>query len=1494
MDEDLHVLGGAEAVLAKAVLGFVVGEAGRRGVGAVERRAGGDPEEEAVASAWQAALAALNADDRARASESLFDEHFLTHGGAEILARCLTPDRPNPAELARAWRAQFGGDGDAEALVPVATEFLRHFERELTKRSELRSVLQLAASIRTASAVEELRPRFHEDRYDFRDQLERAQRFVGRGQIFARIEEFAEHNTRGYVRIVGDAGLGKSALAAAIAARFEASAFFFGPRLGGRSPQGCLRHLCAEVILRHELDHEYLPARAGQDPNFFVQVLREATMRSGEPVWVVIDALDEADDHGATVLPETLPAGAFLVVTHRPIDLPVTREAGVPLLRCELRPDDEMQRDDLLQYVEQRLRADRELAARLDEADVTADALAQRSAGNFVYLIYVLADAAGGAATRVGDLPEGLADYYSLFWSGFEAGRRTDRETWRALHRPVLEVLTVAREPVPVDWLADLTDCEPEDVEDLALRDWERFLSRYPDERWSMVHESVADFLRTKLDIPKAHARIAQHFRAPERWGEHDGYASRHLMAHLRAAGELDALVALADDPRWENAQLSADPSGARFLDDLAQVWNTADDGSMWERRLWCLLATTTYNGHSGALPGALLLALVRAGRWSFDQALAAVAQNPVEHLRSGALADLIPHLPSRLLPEARALVRALPPSGSMRARAALAARGTAGDRAALIALVKELAPTHDAMVPMDLYLDAIAGLPEVMRDDLIDVALDHARQLYPWSPGTGAERGQALVLLSKVAAEGLAGRLAEEALGSLDPANNAHAWSIVDAGLTAGPSCRLDVRLAAIRHNIESPDGDAALVARLVETLDPATAAEVARDVAAEQVDNRRAAALMAALPHADENLADEALRLADMVGGESADWLRAGACRRMHMLARTTEAAALAKRITDPDIRLETLIALLKASPESARSDLLAQAIEIAPTSPDTEKRFEAFHALACVAPSERERIELLEAALRAVAEEGYMRDRAAFLERIAPDLPASLLDAAVATTREAHEEDFLGRVDAFQGLGEVCAREYRATMLRAAAEAARQLPPNPRRLCLDSLVPKMAASGLAAEAAEEVRTVPDEKDQGASTRSEPIDSWRAKHLAGLAADLPPAAAREALEEAGRAALIADGPELLIEVAGLALDSRERLVPEAETRVRHIGDDLERLRYLWRLVPLLPPARRFAAVREVLAVFVEDFGPEVGEPAWASLPADSPGQLRALLEGISMGESYWRIPILRHAAAAVPGALLPELLEYLRTAREDDSLLVAVAGSLTARGAVEAGLSTVEGVSLADADPLDVLNVLPHLPEPDRRREQMAALRRAQDADEPWKREDILRALIPQLPLDLLPEAAAIARAGDRPEKSLIAVALRRAELGDLDGALVEFSDFDDEDHAVGLLTLAEHHPDLLRDRTVRAQLQVHPRRPVGELPGRYVERFARAAQHLPLDEAHSVLETILHMLSAGGRAHAISSLRQLAPLLVAVAGEDGARAAADAIRTVTTRWP
>ena len=408
--------------------------------------------------------------------------------------------------------------------------------------------------------------------------------FVGRADVFEQLTLFTEQNPAGYVEISGEAGLGKTALAAQIARRFDAVAFLARASSGVQRPEQFLTHMSASLITRYQLDHRTLPVRAGEDATYLIRVLRESVRAAGKPVWLVVDGLDEAvpppPGSNPLLLPPYLPDGVYTVVTRRTGEL--ITDPGTPRLPYRLRREDPRQVADIQAFITARVQGDPKLAAALDGGrspnarEQSVMRLTAASEGNFMYVAYMLADVAagrtgtGGSPLDPADLPIGLRGYYEQFWARmYEASGQNWRD-WDGLFQPVLERLAVAREPVTADWLAGQVSRPTNEVRGRVLEPWARVLGHTgtgAQQAWSLVHRSFADFLEDRLDLTSAHRAVAGHYY--ERWDEFDtwdDYGLRHTAAHLsetaRRMPETDRhpdiakLVRLVAEHRFQRANL--------------------------------------------------------------------------------------------------------------------------------------------------------------------------------------------------------------------------------------------------------------------------------------------------------------------------------------------------------------------------------------------------------------------------------------------------------------------------------------------------------------------------------------------------------------------------------------------------------------------------------------------------------------------------------------------------------------------------------------------------------------------------------------------------------------------------------------------------------------------------------------------------------------------------------------------------------------------------
>jgi hypothetical protein len=367
---------------------------------------------------------------------------------------------------------------------------------------------------------------------------ERTRNFVGREYVFAAVDEVLDDDDfpSGYVVLQGEPGIGKTAIVGQLVKDGGLVHHFNVAPLGIRSPQAFLSNVCAQLIVRYGLDHATLPAEATQDGGFLSRLLAEAGAdRENHPVVVAVDALDEGEDVGLTpgsnrlFLPPSLPGGVYFVVS--------TREQADYRLFTDRRRDIYLTDDDprnvadVGRYINEYIDANRDRMQPRIEAwkvaeDDFVDALTAKSAGNFMYLVHVLRDIAGGTLTAenvddIQNLPQGLKDYYRRHWNEM---RSADPENFRKYQQPVVCLLATAREPVSVVQLLEWTshfwerqDWQPRALDPIAVKDvlraWREFLNEEKldgEARYRVYHASFQDFLADEVGLLTYHETIGE------------------------------------------------------------------------------------------------------------------------------------------------------------------------------------------------------------------------------------------------------------------------------------------------------------------------------------------------------------------------------------------------------------------------------------------------------------------------------------------------------------------------------------------------------------------------------------------------------------------------------------------------------------------------------------------------------------------------------------------------------------------------------------------------------------------------------------------------------------------------------------------------------------------------------------------------------------------------------------------------------------------------
>jgi hypothetical protein len=363
---------------------------------------------------------------------------------------------------------------------------------------------------------------------------ERTREFVGRDFIFRAIDEAigSQDFRSGYIIVAGEPGVGKTAFGAEFVKRRGCVHHFNLASQNIRSARDFLGNVCAQLIVRYGLDHSTLPPEARDDSGYLVSLLLEATAKSpGEPVVVLVDGLDEADDKNlppetnVLYLPPTLPANTYMVVTTRPRhDYRLLVDSARDIF---IDDGSEQNLADVETYIRNFIAANEDpMSSRITEWKVEPGhfviTMIERSEGNFMYLVLVMRDIRDGRLTAdsmdsIDKLPRGLLDYYRRHWRTM---REHDPNLFERLYEPVVCMLAAVKEPVSVEQVATWTGLDERRVT-AVIHDWREFLNEEPQDGtalYRVYHASFRDFLNDEVGLKTSHDRVNDAAFAKIRW----------------------------------------------------------------------------------------------------------------------------------------------------------------------------------------------------------------------------------------------------------------------------------------------------------------------------------------------------------------------------------------------------------------------------------------------------------------------------------------------------------------------------------------------------------------------------------------------------------------------------------------------------------------------------------------------------------------------------------------------------------------------------------------------------------------------------------------------------------------------------------------------------------------------------------------------------------------------------------------------------------------
>jgi hypothetical protein len=353
---------------------------------------------------------------------------------------------------------------------------------------------------------------------------EKIKSFCGRKFVFTAFANFINTNKKGYFTVIGDAGMGKSTIAAKYVFEHKTICYFNNLQENRNSPELFLESIRQQLINRYQLTN----VDKDDLSTLLIKITEKTT--TNEKLIIIVDALDEVkQEPGAEnilYLPKTLPDNVYFFLTRRRYEPTKERiyTEGLKKEYLDLTDSqyDQENQNDIREYIRFRLNDMAEKTAEhkvklstwVESKNITYDAfikvLAEKSENNFMYLHHVLKDIEKGFYhdVNLNDFPQGLHEYYVKHWERM----KMDDESQK-IKVIVLYILVEFAKPIPCEKIAAIAEQDEYEVQKI-LDDWFEYLRKQPEdgyECYSIYHASFLNFLKPKKELnPEKRKRLLQ------------------------------------------------------------------------------------------------------------------------------------------------------------------------------------------------------------------------------------------------------------------------------------------------------------------------------------------------------------------------------------------------------------------------------------------------------------------------------------------------------------------------------------------------------------------------------------------------------------------------------------------------------------------------------------------------------------------------------------------------------------------------------------------------------------------------------------------------------------------------------------------------------------------------------------------------------------------------------------------------------------------------
>jgi hypothetical protein len=445
---------------------------------------------------------------------------------------------------------------------------------------------------------------------------EYTQLFVGREEESQKLDKFLSENSSGVMLVTAGAGFGKTALLANWVNAWRDKDYFiayhfFTQRY--RSVKSAYRNLLRQLYIYYKPTYEQIPNDEEELKIRLYNLLRDYAAREGEPLIIVIDGLDEAENTFSPPFPNPLPENVFVIASAR-------AEEGEEHKYLEYWTDNSQQLNlNRLSCgaIAQWLRNTVELAAFAEDTSFVAQ-LDEITQGFPLYLSY-LTDELSHAAKQEQDVREVLAQTPKGFERYVEQQlRRLDEldlpdERWQ-----FFALLAVAKGALEKEDIKALTGMRDRSLRQLN-QSWQvtRWMRITEGKLYAFAHPLLAKTFAAQLeDDDDAKDALKNLIDYCAQWEKHQSrYALRHYAEHLREVEKWEELYAIARKKDFA----------------IAQQEQLSDEPDLPLKTVQIALQGAGKRDDVGAMAELMLVHAHRLGQTNAQE-------SPLEALRSGSL----------------------------------------------------------------------------------------------------------------------------------------------------------------------------------------------------------------------------------------------------------------------------------------------------------------------------------------------------------------------------------------------------------------------------------------------------------------------------------------------------------------------------------------------------------------------------------------------------------------------------------------------------------------------------------------------------------------------------------------------------------------------------------------------------------------------------------------------------------------------------------------